>query len=141
MKSVSKLLDEYKGGYKGCQGLYKGLTMNYRRGKVPRHWGVFVVKRCDWTLLLLVASAVIFVSVVPKVDDPETAFNEIDTPINQTIPVAPWVKFAPPTRVPIILPRSFGPNKRRDSHAVESISLPTHWHSSPLRELLCTLLI
>jgi hypothetical protein len=115
--------------------------MNYRRGKVPRHWGVFVVKRCDWTFLLFLATAVIFISVVPKVDDPETAFNEIDTPVNQTIPVAPWVKFAPPTGVPIILPRSFGRTCDGVRMSVESISLPTHWHSSPLRELLCTLLI
>ena len=99
-----------------------------------------MVKRSEWIFLLLVVAVVIFIFVVPMADNPETAFNEIDTPVNQIIPVAPWMKFAPPTSVPILL-RSFSRTGDGIRTSVESISLPTHWHLSPLRELLCTLLI
>ena len=98
-------------------------------------------KRSKWAVLLLLATAVTFVSVMPMADLPETAFNEIDTPVNQTTPVAPWVKFVPPVEVRFILPRSFGHTSDGIRTSVESISLATHWHLSPLRELLCTFLI
>jgi hypothetical protein len=119
----------------------QGLTANCRTQYAFTPLGVLVVKRSAWTFLLLVVTAVIFMSVVPMADNPETAFNEIDTPVNQTSPVSLWVKFAPPTRVPIILPRSFGRTGDGVRTSVESISLATHWQSSLLRELLCTLLI
>jgi hypothetical protein len=105
------------------------------------HSGALVVTRCKCTFLFLLVTACIFTLVVPIADQPETAFNEIDTPINQTTPVAPWVKFAPPTVVSIILPKSFNPVGDGIRRSVESIALPTHWHLSPLRDLLCALLI
>jgi len=104
-------------------------------------WGARVFKRSKWAVLLLLATAVAFVSVMPMADLPETAFNEIDTPVNQTTPVAPWVKFVPPVEVRFILPRSFGHTGDGIRISVESTSLATHWHLSPLRELLCTFLI
>ncbi len=98
-------------------------------------------ERSKWAFLLLLAVAVTFVSVMPMADLPETAFNEIDTPVNQTTPVAPWVKFVPPVKVRFILPRAFDHTDDGIRTSVESISLATHWHVSPLRELLCTFLI
>ena len=98
-------------------------------------------ERSKWAFLLLLAVAVAFVSVMPMADLPETAFNEIDTPVNQTTPVAPWVKFVPPVEVRFILPRAFDHADDGIRTSVESISLATHWHLSPLRELLCTFLI
>jgi hypothetical protein len=100
-----------------------------------------VFKRSKWAFLLLLAVAVAFVSVMPMADLPETAFNEIDTPVNQTTPVAPWAKFVPPVEVRFVLPRSFDHTDDGIRTSVESISLATHWHLSPLRELLCTFLI
>jgi hypothetical protein len=100
-----------------------------------------VANRSKWTFLLLLVTAVTFISVVPQPDLPETAFNEIDTPVNQTTPVAPWMKFAPPVQAPVILPRSFSRTGDGIRTSVESISLAPHWHLSPLRELLCTFLI
>jgi hypothetical protein len=100
-----------------------------------------VVSRSKWTFLLILATAVTFMSVVPMTDLPETAFNEIYTPVNQTTPVAPWAKFAPPSETPIILPRSFSHSDNGVRTSVESVSLATHWRLSPLRELLCTFLI
>jgi hypothetical protein len=87
------------------------------------------------------ATVVTLVSVMPMADLPETAFNEIDTPVNQTTPVAPWVKSVPPVEVRLILPRSFAHTGDGIRISVESISLATHWRVSPLCELLCTFLI
>jgi len=50
--------------------------MNIRGSKLHAI-GVPVVKRSEWIFLLLVVATVIFISVVPMADDPETAFNEI----------------------------------------------------------------
>jgi hypothetical protein len=121
--------------------LRRDLTTKFPRSKVQPHWGVLVLKRSEWKFLLLLVIAVICTSVVPRADNPETAFNEIDTPVNQTTPVAPWMKFAPPPRAPIVLLGSFGRTGGRIRTSVESTSLPTHWHLNPLRELLCTFLV
>ena len=101
-----------------------------------------MVKRSGWTFVLLLVTAVALTSVVPVADQPETAFNEIDTPVNQATRVAPSVRFAPPHELRIILPRSFIRTSEVIRTPIESISLAMHWHlSTPLRELLCTFLI
>lgn len=100
-----------------------------------------MLKRTKWAFLLLLAAAVTYVSVMPMADLPETAFNEVDTPVNQTTPVAPWMKFVPPVEVRFILPRSFDHTGDGIRTSVESVSLAPHWHVNPLRELLCTFLI
>ena len=100
-----------------------------------------MLKRSKLVFLLLLAAAVTCVSVMPMTDLPETAFNEIDTPVNQTIPVAPWVKFVPPVEVRFVLPRSFDLAGDGIRTSVESVSLAPHWHVNPLRELLCAFLI
>jgi hypothetical protein len=100
-----------------------------------------VIARSRWTFLFVLVTALAFTSVVPVADDPEIAFNEIDTPVNQTTTVAPRIIFALPTRVLIF---ALGLLSRADQSiriSVESISHPTHRYSHPLRELLCTLLI
>jgi hypothetical protein len=104
-------------------------------------WGALVVKGIGWAFVLSLVTAVVFISVVPVADQPETAFNEIDTPVNQTTPVTLSVRFARPHEISIILPRSFSPTSEMIRTSIESISLAMHWHLSPLRELLCTLLI
>ena len=100
-----------------------------------------MLNRSKWAFLLLLATAVTFVSVLPIADLPETAFNEIDTPVNQTTPVAPWVKFVPPVEVRVILRRSFDHTRDGIRTSAESVSLAPHWRVNPLRELLCTFLI
>jgi hypothetical protein len=97
--------------------------------------------RSTRTFLLVLVTAVVFASVMPVADDPETAFNEIDTPVNQTRAVSPRIIFALPARLPIFPLGSFSTAGKAIRTSVESISLPTHRHSNPLRELLCTLLI
>jgi hypothetical protein len=99
------------------------------------------MKGIGWAFVLPLVTVVVFMSVVPVADQPETAFNEIDAPVNQTTPVAPWVRFAAPHEVCIILPRSFGCAGEAIRTSIESISLAMHLHLSPLPEVLCTLLI
>jgi hypothetical protein len=119
-----------------------GLTTNCGRSKFQRLWGVRpVIMRSARTFLLVLVTAVIFASVVPVADDPETAFNEIDTSVNQTIAVAPRIILAIPARLPIFPLGSFSTAGNAIRASVESISLPKHRHSNPLRELLCALLI
>jgi hypothetical protein len=75
-------------------------------------------------------------------DQPETAFNEIDTPVNQTTHVAAWVRIPPPHKLPIILSRSLNRTSEVVPTSIEPTSLAMHWHlSTPIRELLCTFLI
>ena len=58
--------------------------------------GIPVVKRSKWVFLLLLVPAMICTSAVPMVDLPETAFNEMDTPVNQTPPDALLMQISPP---------------------------------------------
>ena len=99
-------------------------------------------KRSGWKYVLPLITAVVLASVVPMADLPETAFNEIDTPVNQTTPLAPWVKIVPRIQVLAILPRSVN---HTDEGVIlslsESISPTIPWHVSPLREFLCVFLI
>jgi len=91
-------------------------------------------------LVLALAAAVIFMSAAPLADQPETAFNEIDTPINQTTPVSLWTRFSPPAQVFIVVPRSFSWTIEGNGNRVNP-SFAVRLHLSPLRELLCTFLI
>jgi hypothetical protein len=104
-------------------------------------WGAFVVKRIGWIFVFLLITTVVFIFVVPLVDRPETSFNEIDTPVNQTTSSALEVRFAPPHESLIILPRSFSRPSEGIRTSIELISLAIHRHPSRLRELLCTFLI
>jgi hypothetical protein len=108
---------------------------------VPATWGAFVVKRIGRISVFLLIAAVVFIFLLPLVDRPETPFNEIDTPVNQTTSIALGVKFAPPHESLIILPRSFSRPSEGIRTSIELISLAIHRHPGRLRELLCTFLI
>ena len=108
---------------------------------VSATWGVSVVKRIGWIFLVVLVTTVVFIFVVPLVDRPETPFNEIDTPVNQTTSIALEVRFGPPHESLIILPRSFSRPSEGIRTSIELISLAIHRHPSRLRELLCTFLI
>ena len=49
-------------------------------------WGFFV-KRLKWMSVLFLLGAAVYVSAVPRVDAPETSFNEADAPVNLAPPV------------------------------------------------------
>ena len=108
---------------------------------VAATWGAFVVKRIGRIFGFLLIPAVVFIFVLPLVDRPETPFNEIDTPVNQTASIALEVRFAPPHESLIILPRSFSGPSEGIRTSIELILVAIHRHPSRLRELLCTFLI
>jgi hypothetical protein len=95
-----------------------------------------------WAFTLLLLTAVLCASAVPRVDRPETSYNEVDTPVNQAAPAVIGMRFV--VKAPLSVPhRSFRVNW--DSRG--SVELPILPASSmrvrppSLRQLLCTLLI
>jgi hypothetical protein len=106
-------------------------------------WGEVVMKRLRWMLVFLLTGAAISISAVPRTDLPETAFNEVDAPVNQAPPVFPRIKFIRPAGDPIILP-SVLPNFAAwgvSRFVREMAPMPSHRHSHSLQNLLCTFLI
>ncbi|MGB7603506.1 MAG: hypothetical protein WBM24_24600 [Candidatus Sulfotelmatobacter sp.] len=102
------------------------------------------MKRFRWLLVLSLLGAAVCVSVVPRVDLPETKFNEADAPVN----------LAPPARLriqvvfPVVDPNFVLPtlpvycagcvfSTRIPDHA----TAPSQRHQRSLQHLLCTLLI
>jgi len=54
------------------------------------------VKRQRLIFILFLLGAAIGASIVPPEDLPETAFNEVDTPVNLAPPTQPRLEFIPP---------------------------------------------
>jgi len=103
-----------------------------------------VVRRGVWTLVLFLLSAVVCVSAIPQTDLPETAYNEVDTPLNQAPPVVPGVRLVRPTISSVILPRQVWEAERGvRSQALEWKSAEKLVRRDPhtLQDLLCTFLI
>ena len=55
-------------------------------------WGRISVQRLRWILVFLLLGVAAFVSVVPRVDLPETAFNEADAPLTLATPARPNIQ-------------------------------------------------
>ena len=94
--------------------------------------------------MLFLLSAVVCVSAIPQPDLPETAYNEVDTPVNQAPPVVTGVRFVRPTVAPVILPRQVWEARRGiTSQALEWKSADTPVRRDPhsFQDLLCTFLI
>jgi hypothetical protein len=97
-----------------------------------------------WTFVLLLMGALVCVSAIPQPDLPETSYNEVDTPVNQSPPVVPGIRLVRPVVTPSILPRQILQAWSRldvqshDRSSADSLLRPDP-HS--LQELLCTLLI
>ena len=86
--------------------------------------------------------AVILAAIVPIPDQPETSFNEVDTPVNEATLVAP-VRITPPTEVQTVMSRPIrimAPEMRGLLMVGSRFSL-TQMPSGPVRALLCTFLI
>ena len=62
------------------------------------HSGVCVVKLLRWLLILFLLAASVCVSVIPRVDLPETKFNEADAPVN----LAPPLQLRTQAIVPVV---------------------------------------
>jgi hypothetical protein len=102
------------------------------------------MRRRFWTFTLLL-TAVLCASAVPRVDRPETSYNEVDTPVNQAAPSAIGMRFVRPAQPPISVPdRSSQVNwdlrGPAEAPILSTPSIRVRPHSL-LQQLLCTLLI
>jgi hypothetical protein len=95
-------------------------------------------------MVILLLGAAVFVSTVPRIDLPETSFNEADAPVNLAPAARPTIRLVPPAVDPImILPSLFVTRAAQipSSLAAESAAMPAHRHGHSLQDLLCTFLI
>ena len=102
------------------------------------------MRRGVWTFVLFLVGAVVCVSAIPQPDLPETAYNEVDTPLNQAPPVVPGVRFARPAIALVILPRQVCEVNRVVISQVlkrNSAHTPVRRDLHSLQDLLCTFLI
>ena len=102
------------------------------------------MRRGVWTFVLFLVGAVVCVSAIPQPDLPETAYNEVDTPLNQAPPAVPGVRFVRPAIALVILPRQVCEvNRVVISQGLKRNSAHTAVRRDPhsLQDLLCTFLI
>jgi hypothetical protein len=84
--------------------------------------------------------AAVCVSAVPRVDLPETTFNEADAPVNLAPSVLPRIQVIRPAVDPIVvLPPPLSCVGCVSSRVLEPLAMPSQRHS--LQDLLCTFLI
>jgi hypothetical protein len=103
-----------------------------------------MLKRLRSILVLFLLGAAVCAFALPRVDQPETAFNEADAPINLARPVRLSIGVASPNVDPIIaLPtlRLLAAVGIDSNLLFEPATVPRQRHPHPLQELLCTLLI
>src|SRR5258706_7489831 len=101
------------------------------------------VSRGVWILVLFLLSGVLCVAAIPQPDLPETSYNEVDTPVNQSPPVVPGVRFVRPAVAPLILPRQVWEARRGvSSQALDwkSADALVRRDAHSLQDLLCTYL-
>ena len=102
------------------------------------HLGAFVTKRSKWIWVLPLIAAVVLAAAVPMADQPETSFNEIDTPVNVTNPVSPFVRSALSLIFSAVVLRLFsGTSEHMVSTSVEPRFAAIHFPISSPLELLC----
>lgn len=62
------------------------------------------MKLLRWTIAILEISFVCFALIVPQVDDPATAFDETDSPVNVTAPLVARTNLVLPARHFVAIP-------------------------------------
>ena len=105
--------------------------------------GGLALRRLRWISVLLAIAAVL-VSAVPRVDSPDTAFNEADAPVNLAPTARPNIQLVPPVVDPIaILPATplHSAGRVVSRLVLELAAMPSQRHGHSLQEVLCTFLI
>ena len=117
------------------------LDRDYRWKYGLSQFGTVMANRQSAVVFLLIA-AVVSLCVVPQVDQPQKKFDESDLPTIQATTISLSLSFVRPLVRPITLPKSSdGRREEIRVSSVESASRDMTRHSSPLRKLLCILLI
>jgi hypothetical protein len=99
------------------------------------------VKQFRWVLIIFLLGAIFCASAIPAVDNPDTAFDESDSPANLALPASPVVKIVLPAATPVLLPEGL-PQIGDVSFPVHTLETATKQHShKSLLALLCTFLI
>ena len=98
------------------------------------------MKYLRWTIIIVGVFFVSLSSIVPRVDFPETAYNEADAPVNLTTPLVARPNLVTPTVHSVVIPRE----QRvwwEPVAAIYVLTLERGIRVSPsLLDLLCTLL-
>ena len=106
-------------------------------------WGIGV-RRLRWISVLLLSAAAILVSAIPRVDSPETTFNEADAPVNLAPSARPNIQLVPPAVDPIAIspaPPLHSASRIVTSLVLELAAMPSQPQGHSLQDLLCTFLI
>jgi hypothetical protein len=98
------------------------------------------MKYLRWTIVIFGVCFVSLSSIVPRVDSPETAYNETDAPVNLTTPLVTQPNLVTPTVHSVVIPRE----QRVWWEPVTAMCVVTLKRgirvSHSLLDLLCTLL-
>ena len=97
-----------------------------------------------WGLLLIVVAAIACACAIPPTDLPETAYNEVDTPVNHAPAVIPGIRLARPLNTPVIIPKQIAVENHRlapSGNDAISSALLAHLPNHSANDFLCTLLI
>jgi hypothetical protein len=115
------------------------LTNNSKARTLADNLG-FLLKHLRWTVVILGLSFVSLASIIPRADDPGTAFNETDAPINLTTPVVAQVNYVVPTRHFVAIPREQRVGWKASTMMHQATQLRRMRTSHSLLNLLCELL-
>ena len=104
-------------------------------------WDSLRILRSLLALFLLGSASCVFA--VPRIDLPDTAFNEADAPINVAPPVRSSINVMPPAAQPIaFLPTPLpGSATSVGGLVIAFAAVPSQRHQHSLQDLLCTFLI
>jgi hypothetical protein len=98
------------------------------------------MKYLRWTIVIFGVCFVCLSAIVPRVDSPETAYNETDAPVNLTTSLAAQPNLVTPTVHSVVIPRE----QREGWEPVTAMHVVTLERgirvSHSLLDLLCTLL-
>ena len=95
------------------------------------------MKCLHWIIVILAIGLVSLAPIVPRLDAPETVYNETDTPVNLATPVVVGTGFTKPSEKPAAIGEErAGSREPYSAHAMEPESGVRDSHS--LLTLLCT---
>jgi hypothetical protein len=101
-----------------------------------------VFKCSGFAFVLSLVAAVLLAAIIPIPDQPETSFNEVDTPVNEATLVSP-VRIMPPTEMQSALSRPIRvPGTEMRGLVLDGSGSSLRYRpSGPVHALLCIFLI